>query len=104
MSHWAEINENNIVIRVTVGKNDDPDEGYQCLVDNLGGTWLQTSYNTHACQHLDGGTPFRGNFAGLGFSYREDLDAFIPPMPEVTDEFPAWVLNEQTFQWEPAEA
>ena len=48
MAHWAEIDENNTVLRVTVGSNDDSDEGYQWLIDNLGGTWVKTSYNTHS--------------------------------------------------------
>jgi hypothetical protein len=55
MAHWAEIDENNMVLRVTVGNNSEPDEGYQWLIDNLGGTWVQTSYN---------GT-MRKNFAGI---------------------------------------
>jgi hypothetical protein len=69
MAHWAEIDENNIVIRVTVGDNNDPDEGYQWLIDNLGGTWIQTSYNNN----------FRGMFAGAGFTYDPVNDVFVPP-------------------------
>ncbi len=86
MAHWAEIDENNIVIRVTVGDNDDPngDEGYQWLIDNLGGAWIKTSYN---------GT-IRKNFAGIGYAYDEALDAFIPPQP-----FASWLLDEVTCQW-----
>jgi len=84
MAHWAEIDENNIVIRVTVGSNDEPDEGYQWLMDNLGGTWIQTSYNNN----------FRKNFAGIGFTYDEGRDAFIPPKP-----FDSWVLDEATCLW-----
>lgn len=74
MSHWAEIDENNIVLRVLVGDNNDPagDEGYSWLIENIGGTWIQTSYN---------GT-FRYNFAGIGFTYDPIDDAFIGPMPE----------------------
>jgi hypothetical protein len=74
MSHWAEINESNKVIRVLVGDNNDPakDEGYSWLIENLGGTWLKTSYN---------GT-IRYNFAGVGFTYDSVDDAFIAPMPE----------------------
>ena len=85
MAHWAEIDENNIVLRVTVGDNNEPDEGYQWLIDNLGGTWVKTSYN---------GT-IRKNFAAIGFTYDELRDAFIPPKP-----FASWVLNEDTCQWE----
>jgi hypothetical protein len=98
MSHFAEIDNNNIVLRVTVGDNNDPngDEGYQWLIDNLGGTWFKTSYNTYGGVHKDGGTPFRKNFAGIGFTYDRTRDAFIPPKPEVGD----WELNEDTCLWE----
>ena len=69
MSHWAEIDNNNKVIRVTVGDNNSPDEGYQWLIDNLGGTWIKTSYNGN----------IRFNYAGIGFTYDEVRDGFIPP-------------------------
>jgi hypothetical protein len=86
MSHWAEIDENNVVIRVTVGDNDDPngDEGYQWLIDNLGGRWIKTSYNATIRKH----------FASEGFVYDEARDAFIPPKP-----FDSWVLDEETLTW-----
>ena len=86
MSHWAEIDDNNSVVRVTVGDNNDPagDEGYSWLVSNLGGRWVQTSYNGN----------FRKNFAGVGFTYDEQRDAFIPPKP-----YPSWVLNEESCLW-----
>jgi hypothetical protein len=72
MSHWAELNEDNIVTRVTVGDNNDPngDEGYQWLIDNLGGRWVQTSYNAN----------FRGKFAGVGDYYDEIRDLFYKPI------------------------
>ena len=95
MAHWAEIDINNIVLRVTVGSNDEPDEGYQWLIDNLGGTWIKTSYNTIAGVHALGGTPLRKNYAGIGYSYNEELDAFIPPKPEIGN----WELNEDTCLW-----
>jgi len=60
----------------------------------LGGTWKQTSYNTQAGQHTLGGTPFRKNFAGIGYIYDETLDAFIPPKP-----FASWVLDTDKAQW-----
>ena len=87
MSHWAEIDENNIVLRVTVGDNNDPvgDEGYQWLIDNLGGTWIKTSYNSN----------IRKNFAGIGFTYDAARDAFIAPKP-----FNSWILDEATCQWQ----
>jgi hypothetical protein len=96
MAHWAEIDENNIVLRVTVGSNDDVDEGYQWLIDNLGGTWVKTSYNTIGGVHTLGGTPLRKNYAGVGFTYDSERDAFIAPMPEGM----GWVLNEDTCLWE----
>lgn len=98
MAHWAEIDENNIVVRVLVTDNNDPngDEGYQFLLDNFGGTWLKTSYNTIGNIHLEGGTPFRKNFAGVGFTYDSERDAFIPPK-----DFDSWILNESSCQWEP---
>jgi len=71
MAHWAEIDQNNVVLRVLVGDNNDPagDEGYQWLINNLAGTWIKTGYNGN----------IRKNFAGIGFTYDEALDAFIPP-------------------------
>jgi len=97
MAHFAEIDENNIVIRVLVTDNNDPngDEGYQWLLDNLGGTWLKTSYNTRGDEHILGGNPLRKNFANIGFTYDAELDAFIPPKP-----FESWLLNENTGLWE----
>jgi hypothetical protein len=78
MAHWAEIDENNIVIRVTVGNNNESDEGYQWLLDNLGGIWIKTSYNNN----------IRGVFAGVGYSYNPDEDIFITPQP-----YPSWTRN-----------
>ena len=73
MAHWAELDENNKVIRVLVGDNDDPagDEGYSWLVNNLGGTWIKTSYNGN----------IRYNYAGEGYTYDPVDDAFIAPVP-----------------------
>lgn len=84
MSHWAEIDENNIVLRVLVGNNSEPDEG-EAFMNSLGGTWVKTSYN---------GT-IRKNYAGIGFSYDSDRDAFIAPKP-----FDSWLLDEETCRWE----
>jgi hypothetical protein len=86
MAHWAELDENNVVLRVTVGDNNEPDEGYQWLIDNLGGRWVQTSYNK----------TIRKNFAGIGFTYDAVRDAFIP-----SKESNSWVLDEDTCQWKP---
>ena len=96
MSHWAQIDENNIVVDVLVGNNDEPDEGYQWLIDNLGGRWVQTSINTYGGEHAQGKTPVRFNYAGIGYTYDETRDAFIPPKPEDHE----WVLNETTCQWD----
>jgi hypothetical protein len=89
MSHWAELDTNNKVIRVLVGDNNDPagDEGYQWLIDNLGGTWVKTSYNGN----------IRYNFAGIGYSYDETEDAFIAPKPDC--EHDELLLNDQ-YRWE----
>jgi hypothetical protein len=94
MAHWAEIDKNNIVTQVLVGNNAEPDEGYQWLIDNLGGTWVQTSYNTRHGVHELGKTPLRKNFAAIGYTYDKELDAFIPPKP-----FASWVLDEKTCTW-----
>lgn len=73
MSHWAELDETNKVLRVLVGDNNDPngDEGYKWLLDNLGGTWVKTSYNGN----------IRYNYAGIGYTYDPIDDAFIAPIP-----------------------
>jgi len=95
MSHWAEINSDNIVTNVTVGNNSEPDEGYKWLMDNLGGRWIKTSYNTRGGVHILGGTPLRKNYAHIGMVYDEALDAFYIPQP-----FPSWTLNTETCIWE----
>lgn len=86
MSHWAEIDENNKVIRVLVGDNNDPagDEGYQWLIDNLGGTWIKTSYNHK----------IRKQYAGIGYSYDPLNDVFITPQP-----YASWSLDDN-FDWQ----
>lgn len=90
MSHWAELDNENKVIRVLVGDNNDPagDEGYQWLINNLGGTWIKTSYN---------GT-IRYNFAGIDYVYDADADAFIAPKWECGHE--ELLLNTTNYQWE----
>lgn len=86
MSHWAELDDDNRVLRVVVGSNDEPDEGYQWLLDNLGGRWVKTSYNGN----------IRARFAGIGYTFDEARDVFIAPQP-----FPSWVLDEVTTEWVP---
>jgi hypothetical protein len=97
MAHWAKVDESNIVIMVLVTDNNDlnGDEGYQWLLDNHGGTWIKTSYNTKGGVHALGGTPLRMNYAGLGFLYDPIRDAFIPPQPHSS-----WVLNQDTLLFE----
>lgn len=104
MAHFAEIDENNVVVRVLVTDNDDPngDEGYQWLLDNLGGTWVQTSYTSRGGNRINPDTGeivsyndhFRFNYAGIGFTYDAELDAFIPPKP-----FDSWTIDETTALW-----
>lgn len=97
MAHFAKINDQNIVETVIVTSNDKPNEGYDWVVRTFGGTWIKTSYNTLGNTHLQGGTPLRANFAGVGFTYDPDQDVFIPPKPEEED---YWILNPETFLWE----
>ena len=87
MSHFAEVNKDNKVIRVLVGDNNDPvgDEGYQWLLDNLGGTWIKTSYNNK----------IRGNYAGVGMTYLPLEDIFI--LPKCHDEA---ILNAKAAKWD----
>jgi hypothetical protein len=82
MSHWAQIDENNIVTQVLVGPNHG-DEG-EAFFNALGGTWVKTSYNGN----------IRKNYAGIGFTYDETRDAFIAPKPENATGF-----DEETCQW-----
>lgn len=95
MAHYAQLDENNIVVNVFVGK--DEDEFHPDVKD-----WEEyynakrTSYNTFAGQHKNGGIPFRKNYAGIGYTYDPVRDAFIPPQT-----FPSWILDEATCQWQP---
>lgn len=97
MAHFAEVDENNIVLRVLVVDDLHESNGQEFLATTLGlgGTWLKTSYNTHAGVHANGGTPFRKNYAGIGYTYDESRDAFIAPKP-----YPSWVLNETSCVYE----
>lgn len=88
MSHWAEIDENNIVTRVTVGDNNLPDEGYQWLIDNLGGTWIKVSYNSNV----------RGIFPGVGYIYDKEKDIFTYAPAAV--EGITWWFDSNTNKWE----
>lgn len=89
MAHFAEIVD-GVVARVIVADTQEWCE------NNLGGMWVQTSYNTHGGEHSQGGTPLRKNYAGIGYTFDAGRDAFIPPKP-----FESWVLNEDTCLWDP---
>ena len=88
MSHFAKI-EDGVVTQVVVTHD------IEWCQENLGGTFIQTSYNTYGGVHRLGGTPLRYNYAGIGFTYDETRDAFIPPKP-----YESWSLNEDTCLWE----
>ena len=89
MAHHAKV-VNGIVTQVIVAEP----EFFNTFVDSSPGEWIQTSYNTHGGQHPEG-RPLRKNYAGIGFTYDRERDAFIPPK-----ENDSWVLNEETCLWE----
>tara|TARA_A100001201_G_scaffold142139_1_gene139487 strand:- start:47 stop:424 length:378 start_codon:yes stop_codon:yes gene_type:complete len=100
MAHFAKLGKGNIVLTVHVVNNDiaTTEQAGVDFLNNLHKTrdvWKQTSYNTFGGVHKLGGTPFRKNYAGIGFKYDQVRDAFIPPKP-----FNSWILNETTCQWE----
>jgi len=100
MSHFAKLDENNVVTFVTVGRQED--DGLEAeLSARTGDVYKQTSYNTRGGVHYTDGEPsedqskaLRFNYAGIGFRYDEERDAVIPPKP-----FESWVLNEDTCLW-----
>jgi hypothetical protein len=97
MAHYAFLDANNIVTEVIVGK-DEGEEGIdweQHYGQFRGQVCKRTSYNTHGGIHSSGGTPYRKNYAGIGYSYDPERDAFIPPKP-----YTSWVLNDSTCLWE----
>ena len=103
MSHFAKLDENNVVIFVTVGRQED--DGREAdLCARTGERYVQTSYNTRGGVHYgpdgepsaDQSTALRKNYAGIGYTYDEQRDAFIPPQP-----FPSWLLDEDTCLWSP---
>ena len=97
MAHYAFLDSNNIVTEVIVGK-DEGEEGidWEAHYGNFRGqVCKRTSYNTLGNEHLNGGIPFRKNYAGIGYTYREDIDGFVPPQP-----FASWKLNKNTGLWE----
>jgi len=103
MAHYAEVNHAGLVIRVVVTNDKDANEGQDWLRDTLGGTWIKTSYNTYKGVHYNPNTgkkskdqakALRKNYAGIGYTYDPDRDAFIPPQPG-----PEWILDESTCTW-----
>lgn len=101
MGHYAFIDCNNLVVEVITGRNEnevvdgisDWEAYYTTKREGLRA--LRTSYNTRAGKHVSGGKPFRGNYAGIGYTYNEELDAFIPPQP-----YPSWTLDVATYLWQ----
>lgn len=90
MAHYAILDENNVVTQVFVGKDEEEGTDWEAYYNAV-----RTSYNTHGGEHLGGGTPFRKNYAGVGFTYDATLDAFIPPQP-----YTSWSLNQDTCLWD----
>ena len=95
MAHFAEIDSNNIVTRVLVVDDANAADGQNFLANTLGlgGTWVQTSYNTSGGVHANGGTPLNKNYAGIGYTW--DGTGFAAPQP-----FPSWKLNADSYLWE----
>ena len=91
MAHFAKVTDGKVT-QVIVAEP----EFFETFVDSSPGQWIQTSYNTHGGVHANGGTPLRKNYAGIGYSYDAQRDAFIPPKP-----FESWVLDEQKCLWNP---
>ena len=90
MSHYAKVRDEKVV-QVIVAE----EEFFDTFVDTSAGEWIQTSYNTRGGVHELGGTPLRKNYAGIGYIYDRERDAFYAPQP-----FPSWTLNEDTCCWE----
>ena len=95
MAHYAFLDENNIVTEVIVGKNEGNFDWEQQYGSFRGQACKRTSYNTHGGVHSSGGTPYRKNYAGIGYTFDAARDAFIPPKP-----FASWVLNEDSCLWD----
>ena len=90
MTHFAKVLDGKVT-QVIVAEP----EFFETFIDTSAGEWVQTSYNTRGGVHLNGGTPLRKNFAGIGFTYDSKKDAFIPPQP-----YPSWVLNSESCLWD----
>ena len=96
MAHYAFLDENYIVTEVIVGKDESNYDWEAHYGQFRGQLCKRTSYNTYGGVHKEGGTPYRKNYAGIGYSYDPQRDAFIPPKP-----FNSWVLNESSCLWDP---
>jgi hypothetical protein len=94
MAHYAFLDENNIVTEVIVGKDEGNFDWEQQYGSFRGQACKRTSFNTHGGVHKLGGTPFRKNYASIGYAYDPQRDAFIPPQP-----FPSWTMSEETCLW-----
>ena len=94
MAHYAFLNENYIVTEVIVGKDESNYDWEAHYGQFRGQVCKRTSYNTHGGVHNSGGIPFRKNYAGIGYSYDPQRDAFIPPKP-----YPSWILDEASCLW-----
>jgi len=96
MAHYAFIDDSNTVVEVIVGNNEsDTSQNWETFYGNIKGlTCKRTSYNTTANTHNQGGTPYRGNYAGVGYVYDPEQDIFYPPKP-----YPSWSLDLATCLW-----
>jgi hypothetical protein len=90
MAHFAKVLDGKVT-QVIVAEP----EFFNTFVDTSPGEWIQTSYNTHGNQHKLNGTPLRGNYAGIGYTYDKTNDVFYAPQP-----YPSWILNQTTWLWE----
>jgi hypothetical protein len=95
MAHYAFLDENNVVTEVIIGKDEGNFDWEQQYGSFRGQACKRTSFNTSGGVHLKGKTPFRKNYAGIGYTYDFGRDAFIPPKP-----YPSWTLNESTCLWD----
>ena len=99
MAHYAVLDENNIVTRIKTAGDENEWDGEKEWLAETGLVHKRTSYNTRSGVHIKGGTPFRKNYAGVGYTYDASKDAFIPPKP-----FDSWTLNDDTCHWDAPKA
>jgi hypothetical protein len=95
MAHYAFLDDANIVSEVIVGRDENEGVDWESHYAAIRGQrCLRTSYHTQGGVHINGGVPFRGNYAGIGYEYREDIDSFVPPCPGE-----GWTLDDGTATW-----